>query len=183
LPSIQGDGLQKICLSISKPNSDATTFGHLPLGYNSLTKEWSILDGKSNQLYKTLNELILHVASVVGNEIIIPLNDVDKYSKEHLVTKTFIKTLYSARKGDLDDQEKLANLYSMGMECKKDLKQALTWRLWAADHGNTISQLNLGLYFERHGQLMEALKYFELAAEKNTYGKTKADEVRQKLGF
>lgn len=183
LPGTQSDGLQKICLSISKPNSDATTFGHFPLGYNSRTKEWSILDGKSNQLYKTLKELILHVVSVVGNEIIIPLNDVDKYSKEHLVTKTFIKTLYSARKGDLDDQEKLANLYSMGMECEKDLKQALTWRLWAADHGSTISQLNLGLYFERQGQLNEALKYFEMAAEKNTYGKTKADEVRQKLGL
>jgi TPR repeat protein len=92
---------------------------------------------------------------------IIPREEPKVFSDE------FHRLSLKSIEGDMDAQESLAYLHIHGIGCPINIEEGLKWRESSAKQGNSISKLNLGLYYQKKDTVQDlkiAITYFSSLA-------------------
>lgn len=89
----------------------------------------------------------------------------DKLFDKKKYKSAFKMFLLLSEAGDTHSMSRLANMYFSGQGVEHDVEKSIVWDIKAAQLGNSVSCLNLGVTFRSIGDIRQSKKWFELALE------------------
>ncbi|KAF9932104.1 hypothetical protein FBU30_008918 [Linnemannia zychae] len=128
-------------------------------GPQALITEGSVMEISKTKLHDGITGPYPHAPqqdpSVIAISTVVPVQD-------------FVQTMIIAKRGDVQAQNSLGEMYKYGHEVYQDYQAAMDWCLLAANQGHARAQFNVGDLHE-HGNgvpqdFAEAIKWFTKAA-------------------